>query len=94
MLMHKDAPIGRATALKAVLWLKRNFGQEIEEAVKGTAYSVDTICGIACQETAYFWANMLERLTPEEVCTALCARRMRRRSRHSKESVSTQHECV
>ncbi len=68
MLMDKEAPIGRATALKVVVWLKRNFGQEIEEAVKGTAYSVDTICGIACQETAYFWANMLERLTPQKIC--------------------------
>lgn len=68
MLMHKDAPIGRETALKAVVWLKRNFGKEIEEGVKGTPYTIDTICGIACQETAYFWANMIERLTPEQVC--------------------------
>ena len=68
MLAHKDEPIGRDAALKAVVWLKRNFGREIEEAVKGSAYSVDTICGIACQETAYFWVNMLERLTPEQVC--------------------------
>ncbi len=44
MLVHKDAPIGRDAALKAVVWLKRNFGKEIEEAVKGSAYSVDTIC--------------------------------------------------
>jgi len=66
--MHKDAPISREAALKAVLWLKKNFGTEIQEAVKGTAYTVDTICGIACQETAYFWTNMIERLTPEQVC--------------------------
>ena len=58
MLVHKDAPIGRDAALKAVVWLKRNFGREIEAAVKGSAYSVDTICGIACQETAYFWVNV------------------------------------
>ena len=68
MLVHTDAPIGRGAALKAVVWLKRNFGREIETAVKGSAYNVDTICGIACQETAYFWVNMLERLTPEQVC--------------------------
>jgi hypothetical protein len=68
MLVHTDAPISRDAALKAVVWLKRNFGREIEEAVKGTAYNVDTICGIACQETAYFWVSRLERLTPEQVC--------------------------
>ena len=33
MLVHEDAPIGRDAALKAVVWLKRNFGREIEEAV-------------------------------------------------------------
>lgn len=68
MLVHKDAPVGRDAALKAVAWLKTNFGKEIEEAVKGTAYTIENICGIACQETAYFWVNMLDRLTPEQVC--------------------------
>jgi hypothetical protein len=68
MSLTSDAPITQSGALKAVVWLKKHFGEEIATAVDGTHYSVENICGIACQETAYFWLGMLDNLSPQEVC--------------------------
>lgn len=48
-------PITKEQALKAVTWIKSNFKNDIAAAVLNTPFSVDHICGIACQETAYFW---------------------------------------
>ncbi len=56
-----ELPLSKAQALKAVKWLKENFGTEIENAVKETPFSVDNICGIACQETAYRWINWIDK---------------------------------
>jgi hypothetical protein len=68
MALNSDAPISQAQATKAVNWLKSNFGQQIADAVKDTHYSVDNICGIACQETAYFWLNFIDKLSPRDIC--------------------------
>jgi hypothetical protein len=68
MSLRSDAPISRRDAIKAVSWLKGNFGKQIAAAVEGTRYSVDHICGIACQETAYFWLRLIDKLSAEEVC--------------------------
>ena len=55
-----ELPISKGQALKAIKWLKDNFETEIEAAVKDTPFSIDTICGIACQETAYRWINWID----------------------------------
>jgi hypothetical protein len=68
MSLNIDSPITYQQALKAIAWLKKNFGQQIAAAVDGTHYSVDNICGIACQETAYFWLGMLDQMSAQEVC--------------------------
>jgi hypothetical protein len=60
-------PITKAQAYKAAEWMKTNFGGEIRQAVAGTPFSIDIICGIACQETAYFWLNFINRLSVDEV---------------------------
>lgn len=62
--LSDDFPISRAQAIEASGWLKRSFGPQMAEAVKETAYSVDHICGIACQETAYVWLTHAEELSP------------------------------
>ena len=68
MSLRSDAPINGRDAIKAVSWLKKNFGKQIAAAIEGTRYSVDHICGIACQETAYFWLRLIDKFSAEEVC--------------------------
>ena len=68
MALNTDAPISQAQAVQAITWLKSNFGQQIADAVKDTHYLVDNICGIACQETAYFWLNFIDTLSPQDIC--------------------------
>jgi len=46
---------------------KKNFAKQIAEAVEGTHYSVDHICGIGCQETVYFWLRMIDKISVEDV---------------------------
>jgi hypothetical protein len=60
-------PLTRRQAYRACEWMKTNFGPRIEVAVRGTPFTVDLLCGIACQETAVFWLSFLQRLTPDEI---------------------------
>ena len=43
------------------------LARAIDKAVKGTPFSVDILCGITCQETAYFWLPLLKRLSANEI---------------------------
>ena len=54
--MNLELPISKSQSDKAVSFLKSNFGEKIKQAVEGTPFTIDHICGIACQETAYVWA--------------------------------------
>ena len=59
--------MSKQAAVIACKWLKGCFGDEIRAAVFGP-FTVDHICGIACQETAYFWLPLIgKKLTPAEV---------------------------
>lgn len=60
-------PITREQAHKAARWVKQNFAGPMASAVKKTPFSVDLLCGITCQETAYFWLNFIASLSPAEV---------------------------
>ena len=55
-----ELPISRKQAVQASRWLKDNFGTKINAAVQGTAFTIDHVCGIACQETAYRWLGWLD----------------------------------
>lgn len=46
-------PISKSQAITCSNWLKTNFQDKIIPAVNGTPYSLELICGIFCQETAY-----------------------------------------
>ncbi|MFZ4597832.1 MAG: hypothetical protein ACOYNN_04230 [Terrimicrobiaceae bacterium] len=59
-------PITRPQAVRAVTWLKACFGDEIRAAV-AAPFSIDHICAIACQETAYFWLPFIDKMTPSSV---------------------------
>ena len=57
-----ELPIGESAARKATRWLMTHFGDKLRAAGAGTAFGPDIICAIACQETAYFWIPLLEKL--------------------------------
>jgi hypothetical protein len=61
-------PIDERQAARASQWLKTDYGAELVTAVKETPFSIDNLCGITCQETAYFWLSLLDKLTPDEIC--------------------------
>lgn len=60
-------PLSKSQAISAVTWIKTNFKDQLEEAVKDTPYSIDTLCGIACQETACVWLSWINNKTPDEI---------------------------
>lgn len=47
--------------------MKTNFGTSIATAIKRSPFSTDIICGIACQETAYFWISFLDKLSRDDI---------------------------
>lgn len=59
-------PITKQQAVIACRWLKGCWGDEIRAAVPAP-FTVDHICGIACQETAYFWLPLINKLAPTEI---------------------------
>src|SRR6185503_7802194 len=60
-------PISKSQAYKVAEWMKGNFSNQISQAVAATPFSVDIVCGIACQETAYFWLSFIDTLSVDEV---------------------------
>ena len=60
-------PITQKQAYTVAEWIKSNFRSAIDKAVKGTPFSTDILCGIACQESAYFWLPLLKRLSAKEI---------------------------
>jgi hypothetical protein len=60
-------PITKQQAYSAATWMKTNFGGTITTAMAGTPFDVNLICGIACQETAYFWLSFIKKLSPDDV---------------------------
>ncbi len=60
-------PISLKQAEQVTRWLKRNYGDRIEAATKDTPIPPHVICGIACQETAYFWLSFVDDLEPGEL---------------------------
>ena len=64
-------PLTKAQALKSIGWLKANFRPAFTAAVANSPFSIDTLCAIACQETANVWFNWMGKKTPEEIL-ALC----------------------
>jgi len=60
-------PLTKAQAIKCIGWLKSNFKPALQAAVAGTPFTIDTLCGIACQETANVWYSWIGRKTPDEI---------------------------
>ncbi|TAD86329.1 MAG: hypothetical protein EAY75_08740 [Bacteroidetes bacterium] len=64
-------PLTKPQALKCITWLKANFRPAFSAAVANSPFTIDTLCAIACQETANVWFNWIGKKTPEEIL-ALC----------------------
>ncbi len=62
-----DLPISTEQAKKAIAFIKKNFGPQIIAATAGTKFDIDTICGIACQETAYKWLGWIDKFNVETI---------------------------
>jgi hypothetical protein len=60
-------PISRDQAHTVARWMKDNFGSAIQGAVAGTPFSLDIVCAIACQETAFVWIHFLDNLSNDEI---------------------------
>jgi hypothetical protein len=67
----RSLPISHASARKATNWLMTHFGGSVRSATNGTPFSPALLCGIACQETAYFWLPIIlkgdKKISPAEV---------------------------
>jgi hypothetical protein len=60
-------PIERAQAHDVARWMKSNFGDALRAATRDTPFSVDLMCGIVCQETAYAWLSFKNKIPVAEV---------------------------
>lgn len=69
-----ELPITEAQARIVARWMKASFGDALDAAVEGTAFSVDHLCAIAAQETAYAWFSWINphrkggAMSPADVC--------------------------
>jgi hypothetical protein len=69
--MPRKLPISLKSAREATNWLMTNFGASVRSATDNTPFSSALLCGIACQETAYFWLPLVKKkgktVAPDEV---------------------------
>ena len=57
---------------ESIAWFKTNFGKPIEKAIAGTPFSLDMLAAIACQETRYIWARLVDKKLPLTQVLRLC----------------------
>jgi hypothetical protein len=55
-----------------VLWFKQQFRTEIEASVQGTAFTLDLLTAIACQETGGIWPILRKKTLSVERILELC----------------------
>lgn len=60
-------PITPQQAVTCARWMRRQFGDKMVSATAGTPFSAALLSAMVCQETAYFWLGLVDRLTPAEV---------------------------
>ena len=56
----------------AIRWFKTEFGADIEAAVAGTAYTLDMLVAVACQETGGTWNALRKKGLPTARIIELC----------------------
>jgi hypothetical protein len=63
----RELPISKTQARSVTKWMKQNWADKIQQATANTPFPPHIICAITCQETAYFWVSLLDKLTPGDV---------------------------
>lgn len=53
-------------------WFKRNFHPPIATAVAGTAFDIDLVAALACQETGHIWSALRRKSFPVDRILKLC----------------------
>ena len=48
-------PLSQSQTRRATRWLVTNFGTQFGEAIAGTPFGLEVLCGIACKEIASMW---------------------------------------
>ncbi|MBS0656676.1 MAG: hypothetical protein JSR82_00350 [Verrucomicrobia bacterium] len=65
-----DLPISKDAAVAATEWLKSNFGDQLQNAANGTAFTANHLCGIVCQESAYRWLGWRKKASVAQILGA------------------------
>src|SRR5262249_39843091 len=65
------AQLAKAEMTEAIAWFKKQFGADIDAAVKNTPFNLDMLVAIALQETYYIWRRVFRDRPLAEVL-ALC----------------------
>jgi hypothetical protein len=55
-----------------ILWFKQNFQNDIQQAIAGTAFTLDFMVAIACQETGDVWPILRKKPISVDQVVALC----------------------
>jgi len=55
-----------------ILWFKQNFQTEVRAAIAGSAFDVDLIVAVACQETGHIWSVLRKKSLTIPQILALC----------------------
>jgi hypothetical protein len=55
-----------------ILWFKQNFQNDIEAGIAGTAFDIDLMVAIACQETGDVWPVLRKKSLSVQQIVALC----------------------
>jgi putative peptidoglycan binding protein len=65
--LAKDIPIDRIRMGRLKTWMTTNFKPQIDTATAGTPVTFDLVCAIAGKETAIYWIDFIDRITPENL---------------------------
>ncbi|MEO5913791.1 MAG: hypothetical protein ABIS50_06135 [Luteolibacter sp.] len=57
-----ELPIDQKQARRVTRWMMDHYGPKLRKACAGTSFSPELLCAIVCQETAYFWLPLLDKL--------------------------------
>ena len=64
---NSELPISRSQAVKVARWMRSNFNDALLAAVAGTPFAVEHLFGLVCQETAYFWVDLIDKLPAQKI---------------------------
>jgi hypothetical protein len=67
----KEIPLTKTEVGHLKHWMLANFKSHIDQAITGTPIDFDLVCAIAAKESAIYWINFINRITPADILS-LC----------------------